>query len=291
MHLSIQIYFLLFIIYSFLGWCLEVICKKIEYKKFVDRGFLVGPYCPIYGWGSIIITFLLYRYSYDSLVLFVMTVITCGTLEYLTSLTMEKLFKARWWDYSQRKFNINGRICLGTLIPFGVFGLLLTYIANPFFINVINGLSTRTINILSIVFGSIFIIDNIISFIVISGFRKTTVIVNREGVSDNTEEITKKVRELLFSKSFLHRRIINAYPKFVAIKTRIAEIKTEIEENINEVKETINEKKEEVKNTISERARRVSDNINEQREKAKLKIKLQKDNIKRHFIGEKEERK
>lgn len=287
MYLSLQAYFLLFVIYSFLGWCLEVICKKIEYKKFIDRGFLIGPYCPIYGWGSIIITLLLYRYSYDPLVLFVMTVITCGILEYLTSWVMEKLFKARWWDYSQRKFNINGRICLGTLVPFGLFGLLLTYVTNPFFLNIINSFSPNTLNILSIVIGAIFFVDNIISFIVISGFRKTTVKFNREGISDNTEEITKKVKEVLFNKSLLHRRIINAYPKFVSIKTRIAEIKTEIEENINEVKESINEKKEEVKNTITEKAKLVSNNINEKKEKVKLKIKLQNDNIKRHFIKEK----
>ncbi len=291
MELSIQMYFLLFMIYSILGWCLEVTCKAFEYKKFIDRGFLIGPYCPIYGWGAVLITFLLYRYSYDALVLFIMTTIVCGILEYLTSFFMEKLFKARWWDYSKRKFNINGRVCLGTLIPFGIFGLILTYIANPFFIGLLNKLNTNTINILAISLFTIFTIDSIISFIVIFGFRKTTVIASKEKTSDNTEEMTKKVKELLMQKSFLYRRIVNAYPKFVAIKSRIAEIKDEIEDNINEVKENINEKKTEVITSINEKAKEVNENISNKKNKVKMKIKVHKDNIKRHFIGEKEERK
>lgn len=67
MNISITQYFLLFIIYSFCGWLLEVTCKLIEYKRFINRGFLIGPYCPIYGWGAVAITFLLYKYSYDPL--------------------------------------------------------------------------------------------------------------------------------------------------------------------------------------------------------------------------------
>ena len=98
-------YFLLFIIYAFLGWVMEVTAKLIQYKRFINRGFLVGPYCPIYGFGAVLITILLERYLYDPVILFVMAIVTCATLEYLTSWIMEKLFKARWWDYSNRKFN------------------------------------------------------------------------------------------------------------------------------------------------------------------------------------------
>ena len=105
---DVRIYFLLFMIYAVAGWIMEVTCKLIQYKRFINRGFLIGPYCPIYGYGALLITFLLGRYKYDALVLFVMAIVVCGTLEYLTSLVMEKMFKARWWDYSQRKFNING---------------------------------------------------------------------------------------------------------------------------------------------------------------------------------------
>ena len=118
--IDLKVYFLLFIIYAVIGWCMEVICKLIQYKKFVDRGFLIGPYCPIYGVGALLITFFLNKYVQDPVVLFVMAVVVCGILEYLTSYFMEKIYHARWWDYSSKKFNINGRICLSNLIAFGI---------------------------------------------------------------------------------------------------------------------------------------------------------------------------
>ena len=105
-------YFLLFIIYSFLGWCIESIYCMIEQRKVVSRGFLIGPYCPIYGWGALIMIFTLQRYLNDPIVLFVMGALVASVIEYITSLVMEKIFHARWWDYSHMKFNVNGRICL-----------------------------------------------------------------------------------------------------------------------------------------------------------------------------------
>ena len=98
--MSIYKYFLVFIFYSFLGWLMEVILTYSSDKKFVNRGFLIGPYCPIYGWGVLLIMFILKRYLDRPIGLFCMAVIICSVLEYLTSYLMEKLFKARWWDYS-----------------------------------------------------------------------------------------------------------------------------------------------------------------------------------------------
>ena len=92
---QIEVYFLLFMSYAFLGWCMEVICKLFQYKRFINRGFLIGPYCPIYGWGALAITILLKRYTYDVIVLFVMSVIICSFIEYFTSYFMEKKFHAR----------------------------------------------------------------------------------------------------------------------------------------------------------------------------------------------------
>lgn len=87
---TIEIYFLLFLTYAFLGWCMEVTCKLIQFKRFINRGFLVGPYCPIYGWGALAITLLLQRYTNDIIVLFVMAVIVCSFIEYFTSYFRKK---------------------------------------------------------------------------------------------------------------------------------------------------------------------------------------------------------
>ena len=155
---KIEIYFLLFMSYAFLGWCMEVGCKLVQFRKFINRGFLIGPYCPIYGWGAIAITILLKRYTYDVLVLFVMSVLICSILEYFTSYFMEKVFHARWWDYSSKKFNINGRICLETLIPFGLLGLVIMYITNPFLLEIYQSIPPIVIHILSGILFIIFII-------------------------------------------------------------------------------------------------------------------------------------
>ena len=133
MNYDIRILFLLFLMYSFTGWAIEVIGKLIEKGKFVNRGFLVGPYCPIYGVGCLSMILLLNRYINDPFTLFIMSILLFSFLEYFTSYFMEKIFKIRWWDYSRRKFNINGRICLETMIPFGLGGMLIMYIVNPFF--------------------------------------------------------------------------------------------------------------------------------------------------------------
>ena len=186
---TLEIYFLLFMTYSVLGWILEVIEQPLQRKKIVNRGFLVGPYCPIYGWGALAITITLKRYLEDPLALFIFAVIICSILEYATSYIMEKIFKARWWDYSNKKFNINGRICLETMIPFGLLGVLISYVSNPFFITIYESIHETTPDITTIVLFIVFLADNIISSKVISNVT----IEGRKYAKDNTEEITRKV--------------------------------------------------------------------------------------------------
>lgn len=223
---TIEIYFLLFISYAFLGWCIEVTCKFIQYKKFINRGFLIGPYCPIYGWGALAITILLKRYMEDPLVLFVMSTLICSIIEYLTSYFMEKKYHARWWDYSNKKFNINGRICLETLIPFGILGVAIMYGTNPILFKLYNQIPQLVINILTAILFIGFIVDNIISSNIISS-------INVEGnklIKDNTEEITEKIKQVLRQKSWLHRRLINAYPGLKDIKVKIKKVEQKIDE-------------------------------------------------------------
>ncbi len=223
---TIEIYFLLFISYAFLGWCMEVTCKFIQHKKFINRGFLIGPYCPIYGWGALAITILLKRYMEDPLVLFVMSTLICSIIEYLTSYFMEKKYHARWWDYSNKKFNINGRICLETLIPFGILGVAIMYGTNPILFKLYNQIPQLVINILTAILFIGFIVDNIISSNIISS-------INVEGnklIKDNTEEITEKIKQVLRQKSWLHRRLINAYPGLKDIKVKIKKVEQKIDE-------------------------------------------------------------
>ena len=135
---------------------------------------------------------------------------------------MEKLFKARWWDYSNRKFNINGRICLETMIPFGIVACFIIYIVNPFVVEILNKIPDTTLNILSIVLAIIFLIDIILSFNIINGFKKT---VKNISLEDRTEDINNYIKNLLLEKSILYRRLIKAFPK---IQTKIKKIKAKV---------------------------------------------------------------
>lgn len=226
---KLSLLFLLFITYSCLGWLLEVTCKLIENKKFINRGFLIGPYCPIYGWGCMLITLLLDKYKHDFFALFCMSIIICSILEYFTSYVMEKLFKARWWDYSRRKFNINGRICLETMIPFGILGSLMVYYVNPFFLSLYTSLTSNILIIASSCILVLFLIDNAISYNIMFKLKIPKINISK----DSTEEITKYVRKLISQRSFLYKRLMNAYPHMVVLKNKIKSLNNDIDE-VNE---------------------------------------------------------
>lgn len=197
--------FSMFIIYSFIGWLMEVLWNLFTDKKLVNRGFLIGPYCPIYGVGCLLLVSLLDQFKSNVFLLFIMSIIVCSILEYSTSFLMEKMFKARWWDYSEYRFNLNGRICANTMIPFGILGVLVVYFLNPFLSDFVN-----FNNYIFVLIFIVFIVDFCISYGIIENMRGTITNI----AHDSTEEITRKVKEIILSKSFLHKRLIRAFPSF-----------------------------------------------------------------------------
>ena len=206
-------YFLLYFIYSIIGWFLEVGLAFYEHKKFVNRGFLIGPYCPIYGVGCLLLTILLSKYINEPGVIFAFSIFICATLEYLTSYLMEKIFKLRWWDYSNMKFNINGRICLETLIPFGIIGVLVVKYISPFLINTINSINFNFLIIINIIILSILITDILISFNVVFNLKNVTRNLNK----DSTEEIKKAIYKFIHNNIFMYNRIVKAFPNMKKI--------------------------------------------------------------------------
>ena len=275
MEYSIGMLFLLFIIYSFLGWCMEMVVCYFATRKWVNRGFLIGPICPIYGWGCLLIILLLKRYVDDPLVLFVMSMVLCSLLEYYTSYLMEKLFKARWWDYSHKKYNINGRICLDNILAFGILGLLMMYFINPFVVKMLGFVSTKVLNIVAIVIFVIFLVDNIVSLKVISGFKKVAKSIHK----DSTEEITKKVREILSSQGKLYRRLVSAFD-FEASEKLIKNFKERVKATADEVVKNIenNKKKRAIQRKeaieeYNEKLRNLKRLIRKQKEELRSKLK------------------
>lgn len=266
---TLEIYFLLFLTYSILGWIMEVVGQLIQFKKFVNRGFLIGPYCPIYGWGAVAITIILQRYLEDPIALFLFALVICSILEYSTSYIMEKVFHARWWDYSDKKFNINGRICLETMIPFGLLGMAISYITNPFFLGIYEAINVMWLNIIAGVLLIVFLTDLIISSKVISNVK----VEGLKFAKDNTEEITRKVKEALMNKDWFTRRLVNAYPNFkdirIKVKENINKAKQEIKQNIDKTKEETKESIEKIKVKAQENVEKVKTKTQESMQKVK----------------------
>lgn len=206
-------YFLLFFIYSVIGWFVEVTYVYIGTKKFINRGFLIGPYIPIYGYSALIMALYLTQYKDNPLTVFLLAIFICTFIEYMISFNMEKLFNARWWDYSNSKFNINGRVCLKNGLGFGFLSLLLIYLINPWLVNLLGKLNPKLLIIISVICLVIFVFDFITSLIVTFDIKNKI----KKFDSDSTTEIRELINEKI-KKKLLKRRILNAFPKVKFLK-------------------------------------------------------------------------
>ena len=250
---------LLFFFYSFLGWCMEVTLKYIQYHRFINRGFFTGPICPIYGTGAALITLVVgglgpVEKGYG--ITFLASFLMCGAVEYFTSYFMEKRFHARWWDYSQKPMNLHGRIWIGNLILFGLGGVAIIHIINPPLFRLFERLSLQTREIIDaallFVFAADYAVTHFVLKLVKSGIERSE--------ADNTEEINREIRVLLSDRNIFYRRFADAYPEVVyrteRINARLAAIKAETEKIRREAEERITARMEPtamIKNAIIEK--------------------------------------
>jgi len=140
----------IFFLYAFLGWCSEVSYAALKDGKFVNRGFLNGPLCPIYGFGVVIVVGCLLPLKDNTLVLFAGSVLLTSALEWVTGFVLEKLFHTRWWDYSQQPFNLGGYICLRFSILWGLACLIVVDIIHPSLMALV-GLIPHTLGVVLLV--------------------------------------------------------------------------------------------------------------------------------------------
>ena len=152
--------FLIFILFSFIGWICEVIYVGVtSAHKFVNRGFLHGPICPVYGFGGVVILMLPPSLYATWIPLFLASMILCTTVEYFVSWLMEKLFHTRWWDYSHYKIQLNGRICLLNSILFGFLGVVVIHFVYPLMIDLLNSLGQKVINVSGVIILAVLSVD------------------------------------------------------------------------------------------------------------------------------------
>lgn len=231
---SLYIAILYFAIYSMLGWVCEVIYCSIPAKHFINRGFLNGPYCPVYGFGALIVIYILFPFTAYPLLVFTLATLLTSTLEYLTSYILEKSFNAHWWDYSKRKFNIHGRVCLLNSSLFGILCLVLVYLVHPIISNSISHILEPILPLIVMGFECLFCTDIVVTLYTIGSLKarihsisdisstlkeklaqfeqkqvsKLSSLKNNEMISYLESELSKR----LSKKNILHKRLLDAFP-------------------------------------------------------------------------------
>ena len=212
---------LIFFAFSLVGWCIEVTLKYFEFGRFINRGFLTGPWLPIYGTGAVLCTVGVQGLAplesgYGTT--FVICFVLCGTLEYMTSFVMEKRFHARWWDYSKKPMNLHGRVWIGNLVLFGLGGVLIVHVFDPLLYRLFAVISLPvrelTASVLSAVIAADFVMSHFVLKLVKTGVEQSQ--------ADNTEQTSREVRLLLSDRSVFHRRFADAYPEVIYRTERVA---------------------------------------------------------------------
>ena len=252
---------MLYIAYSTLGWCGEMLYCSIPKGHICEkRGFLNGFLCPIYGHGALLVLYLLHGGFQNPVLTFIFGAIVTSILEYFTSWIMEKLFHMRWWDYSHYKFQINGRVCLLNSTCFGLACVLLCHLVQPWlWEHLVNLGSTITVPLASFIFG-IYLMDTVLSIrsaIQLSAQMgklrelqselKDYVAEKREESQERKAarraEVRERARMLRDGADIFERRLLHSHPDIrksredllAAIRARLNESETEAKKAADEL--------------------------------------------------------
>lgn len=278
---DLYLYNLIFIFFAFsvLGWIIEVTLKYLQYGRFINRGFLIGPYCPIYGSGAVVVTVVSDIFSkYDSSfgTSFFISFFLCGILEYITSFILEKRFHARWWDYSQKPMNLHGRVWIGNLLLFGFGGMLIYKVFDPYIINFMSYFTYSSIKVISLVIVIVMSSDYVLSHFIIKLLKEGV----ENSQADDSEVIAKEVRFLLENKSILHKRIIDAYPEITFRTEKVKQRLEKIKRDTERLRELTNDKIFEISDFLEETEEDIAKNLITTRNLQKSIIEIQDEIIK-----------
>lgn len=200
----------LYLIYSFIGWCGEVAVAALKKHKFINRGFVNGPLCPIYGAGAVAFAVFLPELEHHLFFLFLGGLILASFIEYMTGRIMEKIFHRKWWDYSEERFHIEGYVCLKSSVIWGICAVLSMKFINPLLCRLLTVLPELAGLILMWAAFGLLLVDTMGTTIAILGLKK------RRRISQITEELhrTSKLLENALTRR-IQSRMLKAFPEIV----------------------------------------------------------------------------
>jgi len=237
---DIVIYFAL---YSFIGWIMETIYASTSKKKFINRGFLNGPFCPIYGFGAILIiqllTLLNNRLSIVSesiLIKILLAIVLTTILEYITGYILEKLFNCKWWDYSNEQLNLKGRVCIKYSIFWGILSYILITFIHPITVKIVGFLSVSMQAVVTGIIIIYFILDTIKSVTEMIDLRQVVLKHYKYPLENFREQIIK------------YKRILQAFPKlrFLNVGKLNQEIRGYVQNEFKKIKVKVKSRQREL---------------------------------------------
>jgi uncharacterized membrane protein len=232
-------FILIFALYSFIGWVMETIFASALQRKFINRGFLIGPFTPIYGFGAILIILSLGWISIsaqNTLILLIsnllISTLLVTALEFITGFVLEKIFHAKWWDYSENFLNLKGYICLKYSLLWGILAFLLIQIVHPVIEQFIYLIPESTKRYVAVFFVIYFILDTIVSVISALDLRETIIHYSDLSLDIYREKIIK------------YKRIFLAFPRLLILNANILnrDVRSILNGRIDKIKDKIKNK-------------------------------------------------
>lgn len=241
-----------FIVYSFLGWVMESVLKTFLQKKPVNSGFLYGPFCPIYGFGAIIMFLFLSGFKDKPILLFIIGFVILSLWEYLVGWLLEKIFHTKYWDYSENKFNIKGRVCLMNSLFWGFLGVVFIRYIHPFIMEKVDVIEPGYLIFLTITLLIIIIVDLIISIVKLNNIN-----INLEKLKEITNTIKERLDEL-DTKQINKENIMQVVED---LKYKQTKIKRKLLRQTNRLKKAFPSMKSDVIEKLNEFLKEKKDNI------------------------------
>ena len=230
-------------IYCFLGWCFESGYATIKQRKLTNRGFLRGPYIPIYAFGAIFVLIITDNFQGSILSVYFSGLIAATVLEYITGYVMEKLFKVKYWDYSDHKFNLNGYISLSTSIAWGFLSVLLTEVLQVNVYRFVSMLTEHDLKISIAITSTVFFLDLILSIKAAFSIAKAYAALERAKL----EFLEVKDKLSVIADELLNE----TQSKIIGIKDSVAERMSQANGYISTGKESLSALKSEIENVLS----------------------------------------
>ena len=248
-----------FFIYAFLGWCTEVAFAAFKQHRFVNRGFLNGPICPVYGFGVVAVIHFLTPLRSNLILLYLGSTVLVTAIEWLTGFILEKVFHNKWWDYSNMPLNLNGYVCLLFSLIWGVFCVFIVDVFHP----MIDKLLSHIPFLVGIILICIFVIAGLADLCVTaSGILKLNKrLAKMQAIADELHQISDKLGESIYKSTI------------TAIEKQ-EELKDTVSEKQEELKGTVSEKQEELKSTLSEKQETISETLADVSDEVKERITL-----------------